>query len=135
MSSVPVWERKILIQIHLMLIFITDIQKETTKIADSNTSHVNLYLAIAPPSGTTLSNSNTSHVNLYPSLSTIWIHGTSIQIHLMLIFIRNALYSLRHAFWIQIHLMLIFIGSWWRDRDYILFIQIHLMLIFIRKGF
>ena len=75
--------------------------------------------------------SNTSHVNVYLVFASEPSPVSTIQIHLMLMFIyvKEAWY--RKTILIQIHLMLMFIfyeltGYIWRG-----LIQIHLMLMFI----
>ena len=88
MAVAPLVKKKI--QIHLMLIFINQHMEKWKGEENSNTSHVNLYLAVPVFTTNTAKNSNTSHVNLYLSFPLRRRNKRGIQIHLMLIFILRA---------------------------------------------
>ena len=114
-----------------MLIFIAYLTSVCCTSYDSNTSHVNLYQTASERKVRCRANSNTSHVNLYHRESPIISAHSSIQIHLMLIFILPERWAVSILVLIQIHLMLIFIQQE-RPRGHSeVDIQIHLMLIFI----
>ena len=97
-------------------------------------------------------NSNTSHVIIYRKIKTCVTQFARIQIHLMLLFIRQSFPHLSLQKQIQIHLMLLFIGigqpmllclysfkyiscyylsSKGATQEMVDIIQIHLMLLFI----
>ena len=78
---------------------------------DSNTSHVIVYLVRKSERTVINRNSNTSHVIVYLVFDSFEFSQSTIQIHLMLLFITSYLPVKRNEYSIQIHLMLLFIES------------------------
>ena len=122
------------IQIHLMLIFIDNPRVHMDSDYHSNTSHVNLYRIRRTY--------HSSDKQIQIHLLLIFIKpdagrptsGRRIQIHLMLIFISTTISAGSKPCKIQIHLMLIFILWLFVCNIPRAVIQIHLMLIFIKRS-
>ena len=62
----PTGPGSILIQIHLMLLFIAVVDRLRADPVNSNTSHVIVYQVYTSRNGSAKQNSNTSHVIVYP---------------------------------------------------------------------